>query len=158
MVVTVIAVGMMQVPIHQVIDVITVRYCWMPTVRAMGMVSVVALAVVSDATLRVGARDLDDVLVVMAFVSAVKVSVVQVSHVVSVLDGDVAAVRAVFMVVVFVDFVSHVVYLQFLVVDCMVEDVPDKRFDMAICQAVEHVPTLAPAFQEILAQEDLEAL
>ena len=86
-VVTVIPVRMMQVPIHQVIDVITVRYSRMLTVRAVNVVFVMALAVVCDASVGVGVRDRYDVLVVVAFMGAVQVPVVQVSHMVPVSDG-----------------------------------------------------------------------
>jgi hypothetical protein len=43
------------------------------------------------------------VLVVVVLVGAVEVPVVEVSHVVSVLDGDVATIRAVGMIVMFVN-------------------------------------------------------
>ena len=99
---------MMQVPVDQVVDVITVRHRRMPAVRAVNVVRFVALAVVGDATVGVNARDLDDVLVVVVFMGAVKVPVMQIADMVSVLHGNVAAVRAVLMVVVFVDFVAHV--------------------------------------------------
>ncbi len=107
MVVTVIAVGMMQVPVHQVIDMIAVRYDRMPTVRAMNVVLVVAFAVVGNAPVGVGVRDRNDMLVVVAFMSAVQVPVVQVSNVVLVPYGDVTTVRAMLVGVVFVDSVGH---------------------------------------------------
>jgi hypothetical protein len=53
-VVTVIPVGMMQVPVHQVIDMITMRHYRMPTVRAVNVIFVVAFAVVGDAPVGVG--------------------------------------------------------------------------------------------------------
>jgi len=53
-VVTVIPVGMVQVPVHQVVDVITVRYRRMPTVRTVNMIFIVAFAVMGDAPVRVG--------------------------------------------------------------------------------------------------------
>ena len=106
-VVTVIPVGMMQVPFHQVIDVIAVGHGRMTTVRAVNVIFVVALAVVSDASVGVGVRDRDDMFVVVVFMGAVQVPVVQISDVVPVLDGYVTAVRAVLVVVVFVDGVGH---------------------------------------------------
>ena len=86
-VVTVIPVGMMQMPVYQVIDVITMRHSRMPTVRAVDMVFIVAFAVVGNAPVGVGVRDRYDMLVVVAFMRAVQVSAVQISHMVAVLDG-----------------------------------------------------------------------
>ena len=107
-VVAMIPMRMMQVPIHQVVDVIAVRYRGMAAARAMRVVGVVTFAVVGNAAVGVCARDLDDVLVVVVLMGAMQMPVMQVAHMVPVLDGDVAAVRAVGMVVIFVDFVAHV--------------------------------------------------
>ena len=163
MVVAVIPVGMMQVPFHQVIDVIPVRYGRMPAVRAMNVVVVVALAVVHDASVGVGVRDRYDMLVVMAFMGAVQVPVVQVPYMVPVSNGYVTAVRAVLVGVVFVDDVRHGSGLP---TSCMhgygrvgvVEDIPDKRFHMGVCQAIKHVPAAAPARDEVLVQKDPQSL
>ena len=78
---------MMQMPVYQVIDVITMRHSRMPTVRAVNMVFIVAFAVVGNAPVGVGVRDRYDMLVVVAFMRAVQVSAVQISHMVAVLDG-----------------------------------------------------------------------
>ena len=86
-------VGMMQVPIHQVIDVIAVGHGRVPAARAVHVIRVMPLAVVRCALGGIGIRDLDDVLVVVVVVGAVEVPVVQVAHVVAVLYGHVAAVR-----------------------------------------------------------------
>ncbi len=102
-----IAVRMMQVPIHQVIDVIAVRHCRMSAVRAVDVIRVMALAVVRDASVRVGIRDLYDVLVVMILMGAVEVPVVQIPDMIAMLDGHVAAVRPMLMGVILVDFVGH---------------------------------------------------
>ena len=161
--VTVVAVRMMQVPIHQIIDVIAVRHCRMPTVRAMDVVCVVAFAFVRDAPVRVGVRDLDDVLVVVVVMGAVKVPVVQVPHMVPMLYSNVTAVRPVLMVVVFVNLVGHGFSLP---TSCMngccrvgvVQHVPDKRLDMGVRQPVEHVPSVTPARDKVLFQENPQAL
>jgi hypothetical protein len=106
-VVTVLAVGVMQVTVHQVVDMITVRHRRMPAVRAMDMIRVVAVAFMFDASVGVGLRDRDDVLVVVVFMGAMKVPVVQIAHMVLVPDGDVTAVRAMRVGVIFVDLVGH---------------------------------------------------
>ena len=103
-----IAVGMMKVPVHKVVDMIAVGYRGMPAARAVNMVLVVALAVVGGASVRIGLRDLDGVLIVVVAMGTMKVPVVQIPHVVSMLYSQVAAVRAVLVVVVFMDFVGHV--------------------------------------------------
>ena len=41
---------------------------------------------------------------------------------------------------------------------CVVEHVADKRFDMLVCEAIEHVPTVAPTLDEVLTQENSQAL
>ena len=162
MVVTVLAVGVMQVSVHQVIDVTIVGYRWMPAVWAVNVVCVVALAVVGRAGGGVSVRGGDIVLVVVAVMRAVKVTVVQVAYMVSVLDSDVAAVRAVLMGVVLVDGVVHDSILPRSAVGCgrvgVVEDVPDQRLHVVIGQAVEDVPSVATARDEILLQEDPQAL
>ena len=106
--VAVIPVGMVQMPVHQVINMITVRNSRMPAVRAMNVVMVVTLAIMAHATVRVGVRDRNGMLVVVVLMGAVKMPVMQVSDMVTVLNGDVTTVRPVGMVVVFVDGVGHV--------------------------------------------------
>ena len=115
MVVAVIPVRMMQVPVHEVIDVIPVGYGRMPTVRAMNVVFVVALADVMNAPRRVDVRDRYNMLVVVAFMDAVQMPVVQVSHMVSVSYGYVTTVRTMLVGVVFVDGVGHGQYPQLTV-------------------------------------------
>ncbi len=107
MVVAVIPMGMMQVPIDQVIDVIAVGYGRMPTPRAVNVVFIMALADVMNAPGRVGVRDRYHVFVIVAFMGAVKMSVVQVSDMIPVYHGDVTTVRTVLMGVVFVYCVGH---------------------------------------------------
>lgn len=107
MVVAVITVGMVQVSAYQVVDVVTVGHCGVAAVRAVHVAAAVSRAVVRDAALRIGVRDGYGVLVIMVVMGTVKVPVVQVAHMVTVPDGDVAAIRTVLMVVVFVDDVCH---------------------------------------------------
>ncbi len=99
--------GVMQVPVYQVIDVITVGYGRMPTVRPMNVIFVVALADVVNAPGGVGVRDRYNMLVVVAFMGAVQMPVVQISHMVPVFYGDVATVRTVLTGVLFMDGVGH---------------------------------------------------
>lgn len=107
MVVAVITMRMMQVPVHQVADVVAVGNRRVSAVRAVNVVCIMAPAVVGGAAVGVGFRDRDGVLVVVAVMRAVEVPVVQVPHVVAVPNRDVAAVRAMLVVVVFVNVVAH---------------------------------------------------
>ena len=115
MIVAMIAVRMVQMPVHKVIDVITVWYRRMSTVRSVYVTGVVAFAVVRDATVGIDVGHGDAVFIVVIFMGAVQVPVVQVTDVVTVLHGDVTAAGAVRVVVVLVDFVRHVQGLQFQV-------------------------------------------
>jgi len=40
----------------------------------------------------------------------------------------------------------------------MVEDIPHKLLDVRVRESVVHVPSVAPALHEILAQEDPQSL
>ncbi len=106
-VVAVIPMGMMQVPVDQVIDMITVRHGGMPTARAVYVVFVVALAFVMNAPRGVGVRDPYDMLVVVAFMGTVQMPVMQVPNMIPMFHGDVTTVRAMLMGVVFVDGMGH---------------------------------------------------
>lgn len=99
--------GMVQVAVYQVINMIAVGNRRMSAVGAMNVVRIVPGAVVFDTPVGIDAGDLNDMLVIVVFVGAVKMPIVEIPHMVAVLDGYMAAVRAVFMIVVFVDFVCH---------------------------------------------------
>ena len=105
-----IAVRVVEVTVHEVVNVIAVRNGRMPTARTVDVVRIVALAVVPGATVGVFARDVDDVLVVVVFMGAVQVPVMQVTNMVPVLDRDMPALRTVLVVMVFVDFVAHCLF------------------------------------------------
>ncbi len=102
----------MQVSVDQVIDVITMGYGRMPTARAMNVIFVVAFADVMNAPGGIGVRDRYNMLVVVAFVAAVQMPIVQVSHMVTVFYGYMTTVRTVLVGVVFVDGVGHGNYPQ----------------------------------------------
>lgn len=158
-----IPVRMMQVPIDQVINVIAVRYGRMPAVRTMNVVCVMPLAVVGDATVGVRVRDRNDMLVVMVLMGAVEMPVMQVSHMVAVINGYVTTVGAVLMVVVLVDGVGHVSILPVLAMNrrvrvSVVQDIPDQRLHMGIRQPIEHVSPVTPTRDEVLLQEDPQTL
>ena len=103
MVVAVVPVRVVQVPIHQVIRVRTMRYCIVPAVIAMRMARVMARAFMSrGATFRIGVRNLDGVVIIVTFVRMVHVTIMQIVRVVAMLDCSMSAVRAVDMAIVIV--------------------------------------------------------
>ena len=83
------------------IDVVIVGHGGVSAVRAMYVICVVPTAFVGGAAGGVGFRGRDAVFVVVVIVGTVKVSVVQVAHMVPVLYGDVAAAGAVLVGVIF---------------------------------------------------------
>lgn len=109
MIVAVVAVGVVQAAVHQVVNVIAV---WHGLVAAVGPVrvslSVFLLREVGRTVCRVGGADFEDVLVNVPLVMVMKMAVVEIINVAVVLDGGVAAIGAVLMRVVFVDdMVGH---------------------------------------------------
>lgn len=107
MIVAMIAVRVVQVSVHQVIDVVAVRDRRMSAARPVDVFLVVTRTHVSDATVGVSTADLDRMFVVVILVGAVEVTVVKVADVVSVLNRHVTAARAMLVVVIFVNFVRH---------------------------------------------------
>ena len=101
MVVTVAVVGVVEVSVHQVADMVGVGNRFMAAVGAVDVVLGMARAnVVGCAGRRVLLRNFDAVVLHGGFTAGmVKVTVVQVIHVVVVLHGGVAAVLAVLVVV-----------------------------------------------------------
>jgi hypothetical protein len=106
-VVAVAAVGVVQVPVHEVVDVIAVRHRRMPTVGTVNVIACMACALVGVTGGRVCVRDSNHVFVIVIFVGAVQVAIVQVTNMVAVLDSHMAAVRSVLMLMVVVNLMSH---------------------------------------------------
>jgi hypothetical protein len=104
-IITVVAVRVVQPAVDQEIDVVAVRH---PL-----MAAVVVLAGAGDrgALRGVGRVDRQNVLVVMAVVRAVQVAVVEIVHMAVVADAGVAAVVAVYVPVLFVNVVAHTYFL-----------------------------------------------
>ena len=104
MIVTVITMRMMQVTIHEVIDVITVGYCLVPTARAVLMPRFMAGAtMIGRAPVRVVRADFYNVLLNERWVGlrrVVQTSVVNVIDMTFVFDRGVAAVWSVPVTVV----------------------------------------------------------
>jgi hypothetical protein len=102
--------GMMQMPVHQIVDMITVRNCVMSAPGTMDVILLVAVALVPIGTLvRMGGAYREDVLINMAFVRMMQVSIVQIVEVSFMHDCPMSAIRAMFMGMVVVNIAgSHV--------------------------------------------------
>ena len=101
MVVAVVAVRVVQVAIDEVVNVVAMRHRFMTAAGAVNVPGFVAAAVVvGRAGVRVGGADGDAVFIDVVAVRVVQVAVVQVVNVAVVLDGGVAAARAVLVRVV----------------------------------------------------------
>ena len=106
MIVAMIAVGVMQMPVDQIVDMVAVRHRLVATARAMLMVLVVsATGMVGRAGSWIVGAHLDRVLVDVIAVRVMEMTVVQIVEVIAVLDGGMAAGRPVLVGMVSVDLV-----------------------------------------------------
>ncbi len=105
-IVAVVVVRVVQVPIHQIIDVVAVRHGFMTTVWTVHMARFVcATRVMRRADHRVAVVHCERVLIHVVAVRRVQMPVVQVVHMIVVHNRRMSAVRAVHMRMIFVDFV-----------------------------------------------------
>lgn len=105
-IVAVVVVRVVQVPIHQIIDVIAMRHGFMAAVWTVHMARFVsATRVIRRADHRVAVVHCERVLIHVVAVRRVQMPVVQVVHMIVVHNGCVSAVLAVHMRMTFVDFV-----------------------------------------------------
>jgi hypothetical protein len=112
-IVTVATIRMMQMAIHQVVNVISVRDCLMAAAFAVLVGRVVAAANVSVGTgVRVGGRRSQGMLIHMAFMIKVEVSIVEIVDMIGVLDCGVATIVTVLMGMVLVNCMraAHLLY------------------------------------------------
>jgi hypothetical protein len=101
MVVTVIAMRMVQVSGDMIIDMVAVRHRFMAAARAMGMIGFVTTAAMTrGAAIRIAAGHADHMLVDMAFVRMVQMVVMQIVDVIAVAHGRVPATRPMLMSVI----------------------------------------------------------
>lgn len=101
-----------EVAIDQVVNVVAMGDRFVAAVRPVNVGGVMAGAgVTTGAVGRIGSRDFQDVLIVVAFVGGMEVAIVEVIHVVLVRDGRVAASRTVNVIVIFVNVVGHKFFL-----------------------------------------------
>jgi hypothetical protein len=106
--ITMASVGMMEMAVDEVVDVIVVGDGGVTAVGAVDVGRVVAGAlVVGGASGRIGGRDGDDMLVDMTFVQVMQVAVMEVIDMILMLDGGMTAAGGVDMVVIGVSVTSR---------------------------------------------------
>lgn len=103
-----IAMGVMQVAIHQIVNMVAVWDGLMPTPRAMNVIRCMSCAgVVWRAHIRIGVRHLYLVLINMILVRMMQVAIVQIINVTVVLNSRMATVWAMLMRVMLMDIAAH---------------------------------------------------
>jgi hypothetical protein len=96
------------VAVDDVIDVVAMRYRFVAAVGVMDMVGYVSAAVVSRlAGIGIGTADSQEMLIDMIAVNVMQMAFVQIIGVAVMLNGGVAAVGAVLMIVIVVFFAGH---------------------------------------------------
>jgi hypothetical protein len=96
MIIAMVTMGMMQPPVHEVINVITVRHAFMSATRPM----CVRASRVRRAAQGVGGADLNNVLLDMIFMHVVQMTIVQVVDMVLMRHGGVSTARTMLMSVI----------------------------------------------------------
>ncbi|EWH01424.1 hypothetical protein Q427_14160 [Halomonas sp. BC04] len=108
MVVAVIPMGMVQMAIHQVVDMVAVGHRLMAAPGTVDMVWVMPLALVARrAAIRVGVTDLDHMLVDMILMGMMQMPIVKVVDMAVVFDSRVAAARAVLVIMLGMNLAAH---------------------------------------------------
>lgn len=93
--ITMVAMGMMQVPINQVIDMVAMRNLLMPASRPMDMALIVPGTNVPRRTLgRIRGTDLQHMLIDMPAVDVMQMSIMQIIGMTVVVDGQMTTARA----------------------------------------------------------------
>jgi hypothetical protein len=93
-----VAVRVMQAPVHQIIDMVAVRHGLVAAVRAVTVSGIVAGGVILGiAAIRIDVTHRDRVLICPAALAVFKAAVIEIIDMAFMLDGEVAAARAVHM-------------------------------------------------------------
>jgi hypothetical protein len=103
MIVTMPGVHMMQAAIDQIIDMIAVRDRFMATARAVHVGAGLRL----HAAIGIAGRNANHMLINMFAVHMMQMAIMQIIHVAIMLDRDVAAARAVLVIMIGVDVAAH---------------------------------------------------
>ena len=104
MVVAVRAVRMVEMAVHQIVDMVAMGHRLMAAARSVPVLTVMAAAImIGRAPFGVAPADIDRVFVDMPLMGMMEVSVVQVVDMIAMLDGDMPAIRPVGMRMVLMD-------------------------------------------------------
>lgn len=115
MVVAMSVVDVVQVAVHQIVDVVAVRHHFVAATFPMHVAGFVPGAVVAaGAIFRVRRADSDRVLVDVTFVRMVQVPIVEIIHMPVMRNRLVSAARAVDVIVVFVGVMAHREFFPFV--------------------------------------------
>ena len=107
-VVAMVSMGMVQMPVDEVVEMIPVRNGFVTATGAVHMACVVRpTSVVSGAASRVGFIHVDPMLIDVVLVGVMEVAVVKVVHVITMLHGGVATIGPVLMAMLGVRFTAH---------------------------------------------------
>ncbi len=107
MIVAVVAMRMMQVTIDQVIDVVTMRHCFVAATLTMDVAGFMATALMRHASAGVCRIDIEPVLFDFSALLVMKVPVVQVIDMAAMLDRRMAALRTVLMRMILMLVLCH---------------------------------------------------
>ena len=101
MIITVVAVGMVQMTVDKIIHMVAMRNCFVTAARPMNVSSIMSgAAMVGRATIRIPVTHFNPMLVDMIGMRMMKMAVVEIIHVVAMPDGNVAAAGSVRVIVV----------------------------------------------------------
>jgi hypothetical protein len=146
------AMGMMQVALDQVIDMVAVRHGLMAAARTVFVASLMAAAImVRGAGVGIVGGHVDHMLVEMVAVRVMQVAVVEIVHVIAVPDRGVAATWSVLVRVVVMDLVLAVGHglLLFPLANSMIftgmrDGIFDQHQDVVVGDAVDDALAFSP--------------
>ena len=173
--VAVIAVGMVEMTLHHIVDVIAVRNCLMAAIRSMPVLCIVAVACMAvGAVGGVCSIDLKLMLINMTFMQGMQMPVMEIIGMAIVNDRGMSAIFSMLMAMVLV----HLVLLRHLCISfeerhearisrywCsqwpfggMSQAIEDKVQNMLIGQVVEDVLSVPPPADDVVGTKDAQAL
>ncbi|BDC50800.1 hypothetical protein F183_A31160 [Bryobacterales bacterium F-183] len=105
---------MMQVAVHQIIDMVSMRHRFMSATRAMDVVGGMrATGMIRSAGGRILSAHTQHMLINMAIVRRMQMPIVEIVHMPVMQDCGMPAARAMGVIVIFVDNVTHLVNVPF---------------------------------------------
>ena len=162
MVVAVRTMGMVEMPVHQIVDMVAMGHRLMAAARSVPVLTVMAATImIGRASVGVAPSDLDCVFVDMPLMGMMKVPVVQVVDMIAVLDGDMPAIGRVGMGMIFVDpmlVVGHrcLPSCWNSVLRRVSKRISDERQNVVVGDAVDDAPALTSARHQVGRVQNLQ--